>query len=147
MDRARTWIQDWSWIDLAEDLPWAIADVAALNAYSARLAALAEKYRPLVVYLDIDPGLALERASRQRGPDWTRRTIATAVQVGGPDCEGDPAAAFAKRQPRMLGVIAQGAWPLLMIDATSPAEAVLAEALGAVSGQDTHDSARGRTKS
>ncbi|WP_020574330.1 hypothetical protein [Actinopolymorpha alba] len=69
-DSDATWIQDWSWIDLAEDLPWAVDDLGALGDFSQRAHAAAAYLQPLVLYLHTDISVALDRAVKQRGIRW-----------------------------------------------------------------------------
>lgn len=122
-------VQDWSWIDLAEDLPWA-ADLAALCSFSRRLYATAADLRPLVLYLRADIEQGVQRAARQRGAKWlarhqvgftNRADVATAV--------ADVADFYRTRERRLRGALTAGGWPVTDIQADSTAAEVLARSL------------------
>lgn len=121
-DSEATWIQDWSWIDLAEDLPWAVNDLSALDDFSRRAHSAAAYLQPLVLYLHTDIAVALSRAVQQRGQRWlARRGTFDAV-----------AASFASRETRIRHAIEAGGWPICDIHVHSNADRVLAEALAAL---------------
>lgn len=112
------WIQDWAWIDLAEDLPWAANDLGALDEFSHRAFSTTAHLRPLVLYLNTDIAIALNRAVAQRGQRWlTRRGTFEAVAAG-----------FASRETRIRHALAAGGWPTVEIQVHSDADRVLADA-------------------
>ena len=117
-DSDLTWIQDWSWVDIAEDLPWAAHDLSALDTFSRRAHAAAVHLQPVVLYLSADIPAALDRAVRQRGERWlARRGTFEAV-----------AASYVLRETRIRHAITAGGWPCIDIHVHSDADRVLAEA-------------------
>lgn len=120
------WVQDWSWPDLAEDLPWA-AELDALCAFSARMRAAAARLRPIVLYLAADIETGLERAVRQRGQAWLARTH-RALVGGEPDGHALTrlAACYAVRERRIRQSLVAGGWPLIELPVMGSAELVFA---------------------
>jgi thymidylate kinase len=114
------WVQEWSWIDLAEDLPWAERDDDALARFSAELAHRAADLRPMILYLAVDPEIAVRRAVVQRGEAWFKRPINDVVR----DCTA--------RESRLLRAIASGAWMVHHLDAARSIDDVLRAALAVV---------------
>ncbi len=125
LERDALWLQDWSWISLAEDLPWAEQDEAALARFSATLAERAATLRPVILYLEVDPAVAVRRAALQRGAGWFKRPTADVVRdhVAG--------------APRLLRAIAAGSWTVHRLDATRSADDVEHQALGVLRGAST----------
>jgi hypothetical protein len=115
------WIQDWSWIDLAEDLPWA-TDPDVLSDYSLRLLAAARHRNPLVVYLSLDPAVGVDRRVHQYGAEWFSTSLDQAAVM------------YATREPRLLAAIAAGSWPTHTIAASREVEDVLRDALARING-------------
>ena len=77
------WLRDWSWVDLAGKLPWALADEGALLAFSRDMLKVARPLSPLVLYLRIDPRVSLWRAVAERGFVWfARHAGATSDDLG-----------------------------------------------------------------
>jgi hypothetical protein len=115
--RGALWLQDWSWIDLGEDLPWAVADVHELERYSHELMQLVRPRSPLVLYLSLPPIVGIERAALQRGDGWAKKPLEEMRK----DCD--------EREPRLVAAIEAGGWPIHRLDATRSPDAVLDEAL------------------
>jgi thymidylate kinase len=118
------WVQEWSWIDLAEDLPWAVRDETALGRFCATLAERAAALRPVILYLDVEPEQAVRRAVLQRGEAWFKSPVDDVVRD------------YAVREPRLLRAIAGGAWTVHHLDASRPADDVLETALRVVTSDD-----------
>jgi len=136
-----TWIQDWSWIDLAEDLAWA-RDLDALRDFSRRLHRRAVDLAPYVLYLRTDITTALARAVHQRGERWLARTQeALTSRTDLRTAMADLTAVYANREVRLRAALEAGGWPVadLVVDADADqvleaALAVLRPDLGVASG-------------
>lgn len=126
------WVQDWSWHDLAEDLPWA-GDLEELCEFSRRMCSTAAGLHPIVLYLEADITAGLERAVRQRGVRWLARTrdALTPGTSRGRTIE-DVATAYTARERRIRQSIEAGGWPVVTIRVTATADRVFTEALSAV---------------
>jgi hypothetical protein len=118
-------------MDLAEDLDWAEENDVALAEHSSAVARIMAVLDPVVLYLDGDVGMAVDRAVTQRGRRWFRDA----------PTEEDAWSAFRLRlieevrlrARRMARAFEAGGWQLTRIDATSQIAAeVLAEALAAL---------------
>lgn len=124
-----TWVQDWSWQDLADDLPWAVG-LHDLCEFSAQFYVAAMHLHPIVVYLEADITAALNRAVRQRGERWLVRTqhALTDGTLRSRAIE-DVAAAYAARETRIRQSIAAGGWPIATIRVTATADRAFSDAM------------------
>ena len=68
--RSAVWLQDWYWADLLNMLGWR-REVRQQTLRSLR--DLSTVLAPLVIYLQVDPEVALHRALRERGAVWFNR--------------------------------------------------------------------------
>lgn len=100
----RSIISGLSFIDLAEDLDWAMASEAALHDHSRAVLQIVAPLEPVMLELEGDVAIALARAARQRGWDDERTP-----QVD--ECE--------RRAARLDRALDAGGWPRRRIDATS----------------------------
>lgn len=132
---ARVWIQDWSWIDLAEMLPWACANEEALLAFSCDLQRVARSRWPLVLHLRIDPQHSLRRAVAERGWIWfDRHAGGSADDRGREERLRALAASYRERERRRLRVLEAGGWDVVVIDAQAGCASVLGRAREIVGG-------------
>lgn len=63
----RTLVSGLSFIDVAEDLDWAMESERALHDHARRVHEIAAPLDPVMIHLDGDIAVALDRAARQRG--------------------------------------------------------------------------------
>ena len=132
---AKVWLQDWSWVDLAGKLPWALADEGALLAFSRDMLKLARPLSPLVLYLRIDPRDSLWRAVAERGFVWfARHAGATSDDLGHAEELRALATSYGEAEQRRLRLLAGGGWNVVEIDAQESYVSVLRSALEIVAG-------------
>jgi hypothetical protein len=127
---ANVWLQDWSWVDLAGKLPWALADEGALLAFSRDMLKVARPLSPLVLYLRIDPRDSLGRAVAERGFVWfARHAGATSDDLGRAEQLRTLATSYGEAEQRRLRVLDGGGWNVVAIDAHESYVSVLQSAL------------------
>jgi thymidylate kinase len=120
-DRGAVWLQDWSWPDLLDQLGW---DHATVRQTSQSLQQIGAAVTPRVLYLRVDPAVALRRAVDERGAVWFRRhagaplaepvTAATVEQVAARSRAAEPAR-----------IDALAAWTTTYLDAAATQNDVL----------------------
>lgn len=124
------WIQDWSWLDVAEMLPWAQSDHRLLLRFSTDLRTMAEQLRPTVLYLRTDPEHALRRAVADRGPVWFERHADGRVTASNSEERLLALASlYATREQLRRRVLEDGGWTPVYIDSGGRLQAVLHAAL------------------
>ncbi len=127
------WIQDWSWLDVAEMLPWTQSDHRLLLKFSMDLRIMAEQLRPTVLYLRADPEHALRRAIADRGPVWFERHADGMVPASNSkERLSTLASMYAKREQLRRRVLEDGGWTPVYIDSGSSLQEVLHAALTAL---------------
>lgn len=127
------WIQDWSWLDVAEMWPWAKTDERLLLRFALELRTIAEQLRPAVLYLSIDPERALRRAVADRGPVWFERHAEG--DVSAPNAAERLvalASMYGKREHLRRRILEDGGWTPAYIDGCGSRQAVLRAALTAL---------------
>ena len=129
-------VNDGSWLLLAEDLPWAQASWSAIADFSARLRELAEPWNPVVVFLDTPVARAIARARERDGAESFDRWLEAmrrlpALAHAADATETDLAAAWCSRVRMLLDV---GGWPVIELDGSVPAEALLDAAVERLTG-------------
>lgn len=103
---------------------------AELMAWSGRFHEAAVHRRPVVLWLEVDPLIALRRAERERGGVWLARHIREfGGGVGGGSVLGALAVARGEGAADQRRVLESGGWSLVDIDASGDVASVLVEAM------------------
>lgn len=123
----RTGVMDWSFIDLAEDLPWAEASLDALVEHSRRVRLIMAPVDPLLFCLVGDIRVGVRRRERDRGREW----FGCGALSEEPWLEfvDDYEARALQRHERVMTALDGGGWEPVFLDGTWPKEEVLQCAL------------------
>jgi thymidylate kinase len=124
------WLQDWTWPDL---LALACGSDGDPVTWSRALRREADDLDPMVLWLDVDPTVALRRAEHERGSAWLARHAAEFAD--GHRSEGDIAAVALGRieEARVRHrILEETGWRTIDLDANNNDEAVLAAAAEAL---------------
>ena len=121
LDRSAIWLQDWCWSDLLGMLGW---DHQAVRVTLQQLQKIAAALAPRVIYLRVDPSVALLRALEERGPRWFNRHATTPFDGPVTATMVDNMAALSRRaESARIGALA--GWATTSVDAAAPHHEVL----------------------
>ncbi len=129
-----TWIQDWSWLDLASALLGRHRHAELMNTFAADLLDVARNLNPVVLYLRLDPEIGLERAARERGMIWLRRHagVPANTEIRDGDLIRGLVDHYRGQESERLKFLGGSGWELLFVDADIDRPAVLSAAVVAL---------------
>ena len=123
------WLQDWTWPELIR-MSLELPTEQEVGQTSAQVRALAEPVRPLIVHLDLDPQVAVQRALQERGDIWFNRhfgrSLHAPVQVE--DIRAG-AARYRSTSEAKLDALSAAGWQVRRVDAQRALADVVSDTL------------------
>jgi hypothetical protein len=104
-------VQDWTWLDLAAHMSWALTDPSAFNAFAAELRRRAEHLDPVLLYLSVDTDRGVRRAADERGQRWLTRHADTFASIREPGVTVESVATFYREhEHKRIERLTTGGW-------------------------------------